>query len=155
MNHMIPGLNGPKMSSSIPDSKIGLLEDSASVHGRLQEAHCVDGVIDGNGVLPILKEIIFPLASLRQELLPQAPPSDNTHARALFSIPLTGTADGPAQSFSSYADLEHAFVTGDVSGNCLKSATAEFIDAFLAPVRLARTMDQEWQHQEALAYAEE
>ncbi|VDN30733.1 unnamed protein product [Dibothriocephalus latus] len=66
MNPMVPGLTGGKMSASEVDSKIDLLEPSASVRAKLQHAVCPPGVTaaDGNGVLAFLKYVVFPLTHL-------------------------------------------------------------------------------------------
>jgi hypothetical protein len=108
MNNMIPGLVGQKMSSSIPESKIGLLEEPAVVQQRLLGAVCIEGVVEGNTLLPILKEIVFPLASLRkacQTTTPageptteHSPPVDVsagvTYGAALFWVPMKDATDG-------------------------------------------------------------
>jgi hypothetical protein len=63
---MIPGLVGPKMSASIPDSKVGLLENAEIVRKRIGCANCQDCVLEGNGILPIVKEVLLPASQLRR-----------------------------------------------------------------------------------------
>lgn len=58
---LVPGLNGDKMSSSVEDSKIDLLDTEAQVKKKLKKAFCEPGNIADNGVLAFTKSVLFPL----------------------------------------------------------------------------------------------
>lgn len=66
MNPMVPGLSGSKMSSSVADSKIDLLDSADSVRQKLRRAFCEPGNVSENGVLAFIRMVLFPLQSLRQ-----------------------------------------------------------------------------------------
>lgn len=58
---LVPGLAGGKMSSSIEDSKIDLLDSEAVVKKKLKKAFCEPGNVEDNGVLSFVKHVIFSL----------------------------------------------------------------------------------------------
>lgn len=58
---LVPGLAGGKMSSSVDDSKIDLLDSEAVVKKKLKKAFCEPGNIEDNGVLSFVKHVIFSL----------------------------------------------------------------------------------------------
>lgn len=49
------------MSSSEEDSKIDLLDSSASVKKKMKKAFCEPGKVENNGVLAFAKYVLFPL----------------------------------------------------------------------------------------------
>lgn len=57
----MPGLAGGKMSSSVEDSKIDLLDPPDAVKRKLKKAFCEPGNIADNGVLAFLKHVLFSL----------------------------------------------------------------------------------------------
>uniref|UniRef100_A0A8D3EDR2 Tyrosine--tRNA ligase n=1 Tax=Scophthalmus maximus TaxID=52904 RepID=A0A8D3EDR2_SCOMX len=61
MNPMVPGLTGAKMSSSEEESKIDLLDSKEDVKKKLKKAFCEPGNIQNNGVLSLVKYVLFPL----------------------------------------------------------------------------------------------
>jgi tyrosyl-tRNA synthetase len=65
MNPMVPGLQGTKMSSSDPASKIDLLDDPQAVKQKVKRAFCEEGNIENNGILSFAKMVLFPLYSLK------------------------------------------------------------------------------------------
>ncbi|KZF26758.1 Nucleotidylyl transferase [Xylona heveae TC161] len=67
MNPMVPGLSGPKMSSSIPDSKIEFLDPPEEVSRKIAIASCNEGDIIENGVLALLRFALIPVSELRWE----------------------------------------------------------------------------------------
>ncbi len=66
MNPMIRGLIGVKMSSSIENSKLDLLDDEEKVKSKINKAECVEGDPD-NGIMALLKYLIFVLKSQNGE----------------------------------------------------------------------------------------
>ncbi len=59
MNPMIPGLIGKKMSASDSKSKIDLLDGEEVVKVKINNAHCVAGEIEDNGILAFLKYVVM------------------------------------------------------------------------------------------------
>ncbi|KAF9192266.1 hypothetical protein BGZ51_005835 [Haplosporangium sp. Z 767] len=121
MNVMVPGLAGPKMSSSDPDSKIDLLEAPEDVKRKLSKAFCEEGNITENGILSFVKTVLFPLRSMNGKT-----PS--------FSI-LRPEKFGGDVTYTVYEDLENDFRDKKVHPGDLKKAVTEAINGLLAPIR--------------------
>ncbi|KAG0353048.1 hypothetical protein BG005_007597 [Podila minutissima] len=121
MNVMVPGLAGPKMSSSDPDSKIDLLESPEDVKRKLSKAFCEEGNITDNGILTFVKTVLFPLGSMNEKT-----PS--------FSI-LRPEKFGGDVTYTVYQDLENDFRDKKVHPGDLKKAVTESINNLLAPIR--------------------
>ena len=58
---LVPGLTGDKMSSSVEDSKIDLLDSPSSLKKKLKKAFCEPGNVKENGVLSFCQHVLFPL----------------------------------------------------------------------------------------------
>lgn len=120
MNKLIPGLGeSGKMSSSEPNSKIDFDDTDKAIRKKINKAFCVDRKVEGNGLLAILKHIIF--YKLEKEGLE-------------FVI------DRPEQyggkiTFKNYIDVENAFIKGDLASVDLKQGIADEIIKFLSPLR--------------------
>ncbi|MGV8161991.1 MAG: tyrosine--tRNA ligase [Candidatus Nanoarchaeia archaeon] len=120
MNPMIPGLGeSGKMSSSEPNSKIDFEDDDAKIKGKINKAFSTDGVVEGNGLLAILKYIIF------KKL--------NRDGRK-FVINRPEKYGGDI-AFESYEDVESAFADKKLSSIDLKSGISAELSVFLAPIR--------------------
>jgi len=120
MNPMVPGLNGPKMSSSDADSKIDLLDDAAAVSRKVHKAFCEEGNVTENGLLSFAKAVIFPLLDGKEPLLFNRPEKYG----------------GPI-SFNTYQELEDAFANKTLYPGDLKSGMVDAINKLLAPLREA------------------
>ena len=62
-HELIPSLQGPdkgKMSSSIKESMISILDSENEMKTKLNKAYCLEGVSKDNPILSIIKLIIFP-----------------------------------------------------------------------------------------------
>ncbi len=120
MNPLIPGLGeSGKMSSSEPNSKIDFTDDDAKIKSKINKAFCVDGQIEGNGLLAIMKYIIF------KHL--------NKHKKH-FVIDRPEKYGGKIE-FKTYEELEEAFASKKLASVDLKmGVTAELI-SYLAPLR--------------------
>ena len=66
INPLIPGLIGKKMSSSIEESKIDLLDNEEDVERKLKKAEMVIGNTN-NGVMAFLKYVIFTIKKDKKE----------------------------------------------------------------------------------------
>ncbi|KAG0002064.1 hypothetical protein BGZ80_002936 [Entomortierella chlamydospora] len=121
MNTMVPGLAGPKMSSSDPDSKIDLLEAPQDVKRKLGRAFCEEGNIAENGVLAFVKTVLFPLRSMNGK-------------SPVFTI-LRPEKFGGDVTYTTYEALEEDFKEKKVHPGDLKNAVADAINELLGPIR--------------------
>lgn len=125
MNPLIPGLGeSGKMSSSEPLSKVELDETTESIQYKINQAFAREGVAQGNGLLAILKHILFRFL--------------DKHDRP-FVTPRPEKWGGP-QTFKTYAEVEAAFTLPDgdpgklISGD-LKGGVRNLLNEFLHPLR--------------------
>jgi len=144
MNPMIAGLQGTKMSSSVENSKIEFLDDEETIRRKIDSSVCMDGVLKGNGLLPMIEHIVLPLCRNRAE---------KQGKRAPLSFLAVEVKDGGSRAYSNFSDLEIDFVQGNISSICLKAAVGGWLAAFLAPLRKVYEENQEWRKIEDLAYS--
>ncbi len=116
---LIPGLvQGGKMSSSIEESKIDLIDEKETVEKKINKAYCLEGDLD-NGLLPFLKHVIFIIKG------------DN---KQKFKVERPAKFGGTVE-YSDYAHLEKDFVAKKLHPMDLKQAVAREINAILEPIR--------------------
>jgi tyrosyl-tRNA synthetase len=128
-HHMLMGLLSPpdseaegvdrviklKMSKSNPDSAIFMLDSAKDVKRKINKAYCPPEQASDNPVLEYCKYIIFELV-------------DNFYVERPVKY-------GGDVEYSSYQELEEAYVQGDLSPPDLKPAVSKYINQFLEPVR--------------------
>lgn len=120
MNTLIPGLGkSGKMSSSEPNSKIDLDDSDEMIKDKINKAFSVDGIVEGSGLLAIMKHIIF--RKLRSESRDFVVERDEKW--------------GGNISYSSYEDLEKDFVVKSLSSVDLKPAVAKELINLISPLR--------------------
>ncbi|GIY71776.1 tyrosine--tRNA ligase, cytoplasmic [Caerostris darwini] len=117
MNPMVPGLTGGKMSSSLEDSKIDLLDSPSAVKKKLKKAFCEPGNLEDNGVLAFVKHVLLPL--FRNE--------DFTVKRK--------EEDGGNIIYKNYSELEEDFKNLKLHPADLKAAVESYLNRLLAPIR--------------------
>ena len=164
MNAMIPGLSGDKMSASIPDSNIGILESPELVQEKLEKAVCKGMVPARNGLLALCKEVLIPLYQFRKESQGQHYSVESTdvtqdprdkmvlEATPSFSITVDSAEGSLQRPYASYEKLEEDFESGMVSPGALKLAIGKAVNQFLEPLRQLYYKDEEWQKVDKLAY---
>jgi tyrosyl-tRNA synthetase len=127
MNPLIPGLGeSGKMSSSEPNSKIDFDDTDKQIKKKINKAFSVDGKVEGNGLLALLKYVIF---------------------RKLILENKEFVIDRPEQyggkiSFSSYLEVEKAFASKELASVDLKQGVAEEVIALITPLREAIEKNQ-------------
>ncbi|KAI8059526.1 tyrosyl-tRNA synthetase [Gongronella butleri] len=121
MNPMVPGLQGVKMSSSDPDSKIDFLDAPAVVKKKINKAFCEEGNIEDNGLLSFVKFVYFPLKSLNG-------------AEPEFKITRPEKWGGD-MIFKDYQTLEDDFRDKKIHPGDLKAGVTDAINALLDPIR--------------------
>lgn len=119
MTPMIPGLIGEKMSASVEESKIDLLDDEKTVKEKLNKAYCPAGVAEGNGVLAFIKNVIMVLKEDKKEAFVIERPEKF----------------GGSIKYKNYNDLEKDFKGKKLHPLDLKLALAKEINKLLEPVR--------------------
>jgi len=127
-HHMLMGLGEPekdlegadaaiakKMSKSNPDTAIFMTDSEKDVVHKMNKAYCPEGIVEDNPDLEYCKYIIF---------------------EKFDSITVTRPEKfGGDISFSSYTELEAAFVDKKLHPMDLKAVTAKYVNALLQPVR--------------------
>ncbi|MDD5650527.1 MAG: tyrosine--tRNA ligase [Candidatus Nanoarchaeia archaeon] len=116
MTPLIPGLSeGGKMSSSIKESKVDLIDDEKTVSDKLKNAFCPIGVVENNGVLAFVKYVVFPI-------------------KEKFTINRDKKFGGDV-IYKTYEDLEKDFVDKKLHPQDLKNSLAKEINLLLNPIR--------------------
>lgn len=169
MNTMVPGLKGSKMSSSDASSKIDFLDDPKEIKKKLNAAACVEGEVEGNGVLGFVRAVIIPIARIRQEAdiaQPGQPKDANSNsnciplnpdsapAGTLFSVDRPEKFGGPL-FYSKYEDLEKDFAEKKLHPADLKNGLANAVLALLEPIRKDFENDADFREAESLSYPKE
>lgn len=129
-HHMLMGLSEPKvseemddidkkveikMSKSKPDTAIFMTDSRDEVFRKFKKAYCPAGSHEDNPVLEYLRYIVF---------------------ERFDSVKISRDEKyGGDLEFSSYGDLEKAYVEGGIHPMDLKNCCAGYIDELLAPVR--------------------
>jgi tyrosyl-tRNA synthetase len=116
MNPMVPGLTGDKMSSSVEDSKIDILDPPNVVKKKLKKAFCEEGNIENNGILSFAKYCIFPILDGRPFVIERK------------------EANGGRITFENYQILESIFAKKELHPGDLKLGVEQFINELLAPI---------------------
>ncbi len=117
MNPLIPGLTKTgKMSSSEPLSKVDFDDTDDVIRDKLTKCFSVDAKVEGNGLVAIIKYIIF-------ELFPQG-----------FAVPRKEEYGGDL-FYSTYEAFEADFLAKKVGSVDVKPAVATCLIEFITPIR--------------------
>ncbi len=120
MNPLIPGLGkSGKMSSSEPNSKIDFEDTDEIIKDKINKSYSEDGVIENNGLLALLKYIIFRKFEVDNETLKIERPEKW----------------GGDVEYSNYEHLEKDFINKKLSSVDLKPAVASTIIQMTQPIR--------------------
>lgn len=163
MNAMVPGLKGSKMSSSDASSKIDFLDTPKEVRKKINDAQCVEGIVEDNGVLAFARAVLMPIARLRMESAatnatagegsasgsPFA--AEGASADTLLSI-VRPEKFGGSLHYSSYEALEADFAAKALHPADLKKGVADAIIAILEPIRKEFDTSEEFKKAERDAY---
>ena len=106
-----------KMSKSNPDSAIYMDDDEPTIHAKIRKAYCPLEAKD-NPCLEYFKFIIFPNMSA-----------------VLIEVSDHDTGARDKLTFDNYADLEAAYLKGEIYPNDLKTSLALHLNALIEPVR--------------------
>lgn len=143
MNPMIAGLQGTKMSSSVENSKIEFLDDAETIIRKVNASYCEDGVLKGNGLLPMIEHIVLPLCRNRAEKQGKGAP---------LSVLTVDGKDCKSREYTEFVDVEIDFVKGELTAKNLKRAVGLWLADFLAPLRAVYKESYDWLKIEEMAY---
>lgn len=130
MNPLIPGLGkSGKMSSSEPHSKIDFDDSDQIIQDKISKAFSEDKKVDGNGLLALVKYIIF------RKMETESPQRN-------FEIKRPEKWGGDI-TYSSYEDLEKDFVKGNLSSIDIKAAIIPELISLISPIREVINKNQE------------
>jgi len=119
LNPLIPSLlQGGKMSASVEESKIDLLDDEKTVGKKINKAYCLEGDKE-NGLLPFLKYVIMVIKGDKKES---------------FTVERPAKFGGNAV-YTNYEDIEKDFLAKKLHPMDLKQAVAKEINSLLEPIR--------------------
>ena len=120
MNSLVPGLGeSGKMSSSEPNSKIDFDDFDETIKKKINKAFSIDGQVENNGLLAILKYVIFiKLAHEKRDFIVNRPEKY-----------------GGKIVFKTYEEVEKAFAAKELVSADLKQALAEEVIKFITPIR--------------------
>jgi tyrosyl-tRNA synthetase len=120
MNFLIPGLGeSGKMSSSEPNSKIDFEDTEEIIRKKINKAYSVEGVAEGNGLLALLRFVIFKkLEKDKREFVINRPEKY-----------------GGKISFKNYEAVEEAFSSKKLASVDLKQGVTEELILLLKPLR--------------------
>jgi len=165
MNAMVPGLQGAKMSSSDPNSKIDFLDPPNVVRQKLKKAFCEPGNVAENGVLSFVQAVLMPVSELRLERLKaESEGLEQTDGTKQLPFALEGAPEGTlfstpraeqyggAMHYKSFQELKDAFAAEEIHPGDLKTAVANSIVELLTPIQKAYEENEEWQKVTELAY---
>ncbi|CAG8013731.1 unnamed protein product [Penicillium salamii] len=136
MNPMMAGLGGQKMSSSDgADAKIDLLDDAAAVAKKIKKAECFPKIVEDNGVLSIVENILLPAAVL------------NGHGE--FRVE---RREGEPLVYTSIAQVKEDYAQDILTPQILKPAVSAAMVSLMAPIQAAYETSAEWQEITLKAY---
>ena len=121
MTPLIPGLVGEKMSASVEDSKVDLLDTSETIKRKLNKAYCPEAVVEGNGVLAFIKHVVMVV-------------KQDANSEFVIERPVKW---GGTLRYKSYEEFESDYVNKKVHPQDVKQAITKEIDLMLEPVRKA------------------
>ena len=120
MNPLVPGLGeGGKMSSSDANSKIDFMDTDKQIRKKINKAFSKDGEVENNGILAILKYVIFKrLNEQKKDFIIDRPQQY-----------------GGKITYKTYEDVEKDFAESKLSSIDLKQGVATEIINFISPLR--------------------
>ncbi|TLD25572.1 hypothetical protein PspLS_06175 [Pyricularia sp. CBS 133598] len=141
MNPMIPGLQGAKMSSSEPDSKIDLLDSAEAVTKKLRKAEAVPKVPDGNGIIAFIEYVLLPASKLKT-------------GQQEFRVERERDGLEPLV-YNDIVKLRDDYKNDVLTPQLLKPATTKALLELLTPIQADFEASKEWQEVTEKAYPPE
>ncbi|KAF2499299.1 tyrosine tRNA ligase [Lophium mytilinum] len=136
MNPMVPGLQGGKMSSSDPDSKIDLLDTPDDVRKKLKKAFCPPKQVEENGVLSFTEFVLLPAGTLK-------------YGKPQFVVE---RRDAEPLVYTDIKQMQDDWRSDVLTPQILKPAVTDALIALMAPIQAAFQASKEFQDIEKKAY---
>ena len=130
-HHILPGLSEPskadsnnnyneaenfsKMSKSNPSSSILVHDDESTITEKIIKGYCPPTVVENNPILELIRYVIF-------------------HEYKEFIVERPQKYGGNV-TYSNFKELERSYTENKIHPKDLKSATAEYINRIIRPVR--------------------
>lgn len=158
MNHLLPGLNGGKMSASDPNSKIDLLDPPEVVVEKIAATACPEGKVENNAILALLKLLVIPAGKMRleREGQPGVIVRDyrpfTVEGAPYGSVLSVETEKNRFRHYSSYEEIEDDFCARRIGSSELTKAVSRVMNQLLSHVRESFKENPEWQKAAKLAY---
>ncbi|KAE8361795.1 hypothetical protein BDV27DRAFT_147522 [Aspergillus caelatus] len=135
INPMISGLKGAKMSSSVEDSKIDLLDPAESISKKIRKAEAAPKVVEDNGVIALVEYVLLPAAGLK--------------GKKEFRVE---RRDQEPLVYTDIKQLEEDYRNDVLTPQLLKPAVAQGLIDLMAPIQAAYQASPEWQEITLKAY---
>ncbi|KAL2827378.1 hypothetical protein BDW59DRAFT_144177 [Aspergillus cavernicola] len=135
VNPMIAGLSGGKMSSSVQDSKIDLLDPAETITKKIRKAEAAPRVVEENGIVAIVEYILLPAAALK--------------GRKEFRVE---RRDEEPLIYTDAQKLKEDYINDVLTPQSLKPAVAAGLVEIMAPIQEAYQASTEWQEITLKAY---
>ncbi|KAI1340468.1 tyrosyl-tRNA synthetase [Xylariaceae sp. FL0016] len=137
MNPMVPGLQGGKMSSSDPDSKIDLLDPPEIITRKVKKAFAAPGIVEENGLLAFVEHVLLPASSLK--------------GNREFRVERERDGLEPL-IYTDVSSMHDDYKKEVLTPQLLKPAVTKALNAILEPVQAAFQASTEWQEIAQKAY---
>ncbi|KAJ5947226.1 hypothetical protein N7466_000241 [Penicillium verhagenii] len=131
---MVAGLSGGKMSSSIEDSKIDLLDPPEAVAKKIRKSEAVPKVVENNGIIALVEFVLLPAAALNGK---------DFRVERRDNEPLV---------YTDIQQLKDDYTNDILTPQLLKPAAADALVTLMAPIAKAYAESTEWQEITLKAY---
>ncbi|QKX61212.1 uncharacterized protein TRUGW13939_08359 [Talaromyces rugulosus] len=135
VNPMIAGLSGGKMSSSVQDSKIDLLDTPEAITKKIKKAEAAPRVVEENGVVALVEYVLLPAATLK--------------GKKEFIVE---RREGEPLVYTDIKKLKEDYVNDILTPQMLKPAVSAGLVSLMAPIQEAFQASTEWQEITEKAY---
>ncbi|KAL6238556.1 hypothetical protein BDW75DRAFT_237232 [Aspergillus navahoensis] len=132
---MVAGLSGGKMSSSVQDSKIDLLDGPDVIQKKIRKAEAAPKVVEDNGVIAMVEYVLLPAAGLK--------------GKKEFVVE---RRDAEPLVYTDIAKLKEDYANDILTPQALKPAVTAALTGLMAPIQAAYQASPEWQEITAQAY---
>ncbi|RAO73087.1 uncharacterized protein BHQ10_009099 [Talaromyces amestolkiae] len=132
---MVAGLNGGKMSSSIEDSKIDLLDSPEAVAKKIRKSEAIPKVVENNGIIAMIEYVLLPAAALA--------------GKKEFRVE---RRDEEPLIYTDIQQIKDDYTKDILTPQLLKPAAAEALIRLMEPINKAYEASPEWQEINLKAY---
>ncbi|KAF3398023.1 Tyrosine--tRNA ligase, cytoplasmic [Penicillium rolfsii] len=132
---MVAGLSGGKMSSSVEDSKIDLLDAPETVAKKIRKSEAAPKIVENNGIIALVEFVLLPAAAL----------AGNKEFRV-------ERRDAEPLIYTDIQQLKDDYANDILTPQYLKPAAAEALTRLMAPIHEAYQASTEWQEITLKAY---